>query len=71
MKSQAGVLLDALDRLARALADHKHDWTADERRAYERAVALCASRKATDSTGAKTRAVQMPCSAPRIQTAPI
>ena len=38
MKPQASVLLDALDRLALALADHEHDWTADERRAYERAV---------------------------------
>ncbi len=32
-------VLDALDALALALAEHDHQWTIDERRMYEQAVA--------------------------------
>lgn len=33
-------ILDALDRLALALANKRHQWTQAERRAYEMAVRL-------------------------------
>jgi hypothetical protein len=32
------IILDALDRLALALADKHHKWTQAERRAYEMAI---------------------------------
>lgn len=37
---QAQTLQDALDLLGVALADHEHQWTADERSAYDNATKL-------------------------------
>jgi len=34
------IIIDALDKLALALTDHKHQWTSEERRLYERAMAI-------------------------------
>jgi hypothetical protein len=34
------IIIDALNKLAIALADHKHQWTNEERRLYERALKL-------------------------------
>jgi hypothetical protein len=36
------VITKALDKLGIALADHNHQWTAEERRLYERAIAILA-----------------------------
>ena len=71
MKLQTGVVLDALDRLALALADEKHVWTEDERRAYERVVlVLRPSRRAIDSKVREKASPRMPCSEPQVQSAP-
>ena len=69
MRLQAGVILNALDRLALALADHEHDWTAEERRAYERVVALCLSRRAIDSKVREKALSRTPCPEPQVQSA--
>lgn len=42
--SDDALLLGVLDRLAVALAGHGHAWTPDERRDYERAVAILRRR---------------------------
>ncbi len=42
MQNEPRVILDALDALGLALADHDHMWTHRERRLYERAISfLC------------------------------
>lgn len=40
MSKQKQAVLAALDLLAFALTDHKHQWSAAERKAYEKAVAV-------------------------------
>jgi hypothetical protein len=56
-------ILDALDALGLALADHGHKWTDHERRLYEDAVAIASSGgyTATDSLASKRCSSQMPC----------
>jgi hypothetical protein len=34
------IIIRALDKLALALTDHEHQWTDEERRLYERAMAI-------------------------------
>jgi hypothetical protein len=34
------IILTALDAIAIALSDHKHKWTTEQRRLYERAVSM-------------------------------
>lgn len=34
------IITKALDKLGLALADHNHQWTDEERRLYERAMAI-------------------------------
>lgn len=34
------IVIEALDKLGLALADHGHEWTAEERDLYERSVSL-------------------------------
>lgn len=34
------VILDCIDMLGSALADHDHQWTNEERKAYERAITV-------------------------------
>jgi len=36
------IVIKALDKLGRALAEHKHQWTVEERGLYERSIALLA-----------------------------
>ncbi len=42
-EQRAMAVLEALDALALALADHDHKWTDSERHSYESAVALVIS----------------------------
>ena len=39
-KKKIQLIIEALNMLALALTDHKHQWTAEERRLYERAMAI-------------------------------
>jgi len=39
-KKKLEAIIEALNKLALALTDHKHQWTAEERRLYERAIAI-------------------------------
>jgi len=43
--SSERMVLDALNMLGSALADHGHQWTGRERRAYEAAVAIMRGRE--------------------------
>jgi len=38
--NEVGAIIAALDKLAVALADHGHQWTNEERRAYEKAMRI-------------------------------
>ncbi|XUX01019.1 MAG: hypothetical protein TUN42_03240 [Dehalogenimonas sp.] len=42
-EQQKSLVIDALNALGVALADHGHQWTNDERELYEKAVALLTS----------------------------
>ena len=41
-KNKLKIIIEALSMLALALTDHKHQWTAKERKLYERAMAILA-----------------------------